>query len=195
MPLLPNWCYYKEWLQHENLSKKLLFSSLPHIRIRHKSRYQYCLPRSFLTLYIYSPSCEQQSTPLPLSHYTITSFCLTSTYLHLHLHLYLILSYLTGKVSPGSSQKVVFTVRPATPSTIAESFAIQIAHFEKVSIACYCVGIFPAVVANLPRQKRFGEFWYALLGSEQMRQYYEGSVLFSWQLNWDECNVFGMNSP
>jgi predicted adenine nucleotide alpha hydrolase (AANH) superfamily ATPase len=51
----------------------------------------------------------------------------------------------------------VFTVRPATPSSIAETFYIKMAHFERVPVQCYCDCIFSAVVANLPRQKKMGE--------------------------------------
>ena len=61
-----------------------------------------------------------------------------------------------GKVAAGSSQTIVFTVRPATPSSIAETFFIKMAHFEKVPVQCYCNCIFSAVVANLPRQKKMG---------------------------------------
>ena len=43
------------------------------------------------------------------------------------------------------------------PSKIAQTFSIKIAHFENVYISCYCVGIFPAVVVTLPRQKKTGE--------------------------------------
>jgi hypothetical protein len=68
------------------------------------------------------------------------------------------LNTLSGKVPPGGSQCIVFTVRPATPSSIAETFFIKMAHFERVPVQCYCDCIFSAVVANLPRQKKMGEF-------------------------------------
>ena len=61
-----------------------------------------------------------------------------------------------GKINPGENQKVIFSVRPATPTKIAETFSIKIAHFENVYVTCYCVGIFPSVVATLPRQKKTG---------------------------------------
>jgi hypothetical protein len=58
-----------------------------------------------------------------------------------------------GNVNPGEKQKIIFTVRPAMPCTIKETFTINIAHFEPITVDCYCVGIFPATVATLPRQK------------------------------------------
>ena len=62
-----------------------------------------------------------------------------------------------GKVAPGSTQRVVFTVRPATPCTIVEKFSVKIAYFEEIVVTCCCVSVFPAVVVGLPRQKRAGE--------------------------------------
>jgi hydrocephalus-inducing protein len=68
------------------------------------------------------------------------------------------ISPMTGKVNPGEKQRVIFTIRPAFPNVIKEIFTIRIAHFEPVRVTCYCVGIFPSVVATLPRQKKVGPF-------------------------------------
>jgi hypothetical protein len=68
------------------------------------------------------------------------------------------ISPISGKVNPGEKQRVIFTVKPAFPNVIKEIFTIRIAHFEPVRVTCYCVGIFPSVVATLPRQKKVGPY-------------------------------------
>lgn len=49
-------------------------------------------------------------------------------------------------------------MRPAAPCNIAESFSVRVAHFEPVEVTCYCTGVFPALVATLPRLKKAGPY-------------------------------------
>ena len=65
---------------------------------------------------------------------------------------------LEGKVQPGERAKISFVMRPAAPCNIAESFSVRIAHFEPVTVTCYCTGVFPSLVATLPRLKRAGPY-------------------------------------
>jgi hypothetical protein len=78
------------------------------------------------------------------------------------------ISPILGKVNPGDKQRVIFTVKPAFPNVIKEIFTIRIAHFEPVRVTCYCVGIFPAVVATLPRQKKVGPYGGLLESSSRL---------------------------
>eukprot|EP01041_Mallomonas_annulata_P003640 gene3640-7257_t len=64
----------------------------------------------------------------------------------------------SGKVLPGERLKVILRVRPWKPEAIAECVVIRVAHFDPVKIMCYCQGIFPAIVATLPRLKEIGPF-------------------------------------
>ena len=87
--------------------------------------------------------------------YCFSRFIILFLFLFLFI-IFLISSIILGKVNPGENQKIIFSVRPATPTKIAETFSIKIAHFENVFVTCYCLGVFPCVVATLPRQKRTG---------------------------------------
>ena len=62
----------------------------------------------------------------------------------------------SGKVMPGERFKVLLRVRPWRPEYIAEYVIVKVAHFDPVKLMCYCHGVFPAIVATLPRQKKQG---------------------------------------
>eukprot|EP01042_Synura_sphagnicola_P028807 gene28807-37157_t len=64
----------------------------------------------------------------------------------------------SGKVPPGEKFKVIVRIRPWRPENICEFVTVKIAHFDPVKLMCYCVGVFPAIVATLPRQKKIGPF-------------------------------------
>ena len=64
----------------------------------------------------------------------------------------------SGLVKPGEVKTIILVVRPAYAYNIAETLNIHVAHFDSVPLVCYCQGIFPSVVASLPRQSRVGPY-------------------------------------
>eukprot|EP01034_Spumella_vulgaris_P022205 gene22205-28319_t len=64
----------------------------------------------------------------------------------------------SGKVLAGHSFKVVVRMRPAYPSLLCEQLSIRVAHFDAVTLSCYCQGIFPTAVVSLPRYRKMGPY-------------------------------------
>ncbi len=63
-----------------------------------------------------------------------------------------------GTIAAGDSQTVQLIMYPSMPTFIKEDLLINIAHFDPVSLTCYCEGIYPIAVVSLPRYRRIGPY-------------------------------------
>ena len=61
-----------------------------------------------------------------------------------------------GKVEAGKRAKVAVRVRPALPVPMKQDIVVRVAHFDPVTLPCYCQGIFPTAVVALPRYRKVG---------------------------------------